>query len=585
MIGIDLGTTNCTLSYLLKDTSEIQLFKIPQLNRSQALDASFSFPSFLYFPLAEELESKRTALPWNQDLKFITGECAKHRGAEIPSRLIASAKSWLCHADVDRRKKMLPIDGEDLIEKMSPVEVTKEFLVHLKNAWNEKMQNAPFQEQKILITVPASFDPSAIELVQEAARMAEYPEVVFLEEPQAAFYAWIYDQGDLWRKSLQVGDLVLVVDVGGGTTDFSLIAVEEQQGHLFLKREAVGSHLLLGGDNIDLALAYFVRQKLEEQNITLESHQFHQLIHQCRSAKEQLLSENPPEEVELTLLGKGRRLIGNSIKTLLTKKEVDQLVLEGFFPLVDFTESSEPERRSGLQQIGLPFVKDPRVSCQLARFLSMSGRHVLPTTILFNGGTMKSPVIRRQLLQLLNQWAEAIQAPPVKELKGADYDYAVSRGAAYYGLVREGEGLRIKSGTSRSYFIGVEEAGPAVPGFTPPLKAICIVPFGLEEGEERELSQQEFSLLLGELASFRFFSHPSSLLENGEKVEIGTIVKDWKKHLTELHPLEVLLDRKQGEGKTVWVKLKSKVTEAGVLEVWCMGPEERKWKLEFSIRH
>lgn len=585
MIGIDLGTTNCTLSYVLKESDEVQQFKIPQTNSSQTLDAAFSFPSFLYFPLAEELEAKVASLPWNQEAKFVTGEFAKHRGAEIPSRLIASSKSWLCHSDVDRRQKMLPINGEELVEKMSPLEVTKEFLVHLKNAWNLKMQEMPFEQQKILITVPASFDPSAIELVQEAAKWAGYPEILLLEEPQAAFYAWIYDQRELWRKCLTVGDLVLVVDIGGGTTDFSLIGVEEQKGHLLLKRESVGSHLLLGGDNIDLALAYFVRQKLEDQNVTIDTHQFHQLVHQCRSAKEQLLSKEAPEEVELVLLGKGRRLIGNSIKTLLTKKEVDQIVLEGFFPLVDSTESSLPERRSGLQQIGLPFVQDPRVSCQLARFLSINGTFVLPTAVLFNGGTMKSPAIRERLLQLLNRWAETKKAPSVKELTGVDYDYAVSRGAAYYGLVREGKGLRIKSGTSRSYFIGVEESAPAVPGFSPPLKALCIVPFGLEEGEERELSQQEFSLLLGELASFRFFSHPSSVLENGEKIEVGTVVKDWKKYLTELHPLEVLLERKEGEGKTVRVKLKSKVTETGVLELWCMGPEERKWKLEFSIRH
>lgn len=246
----------------------------------------------------------------------------------------------------------------------------------------------------------------------------------------------------------------------------------------------------------------------------------------------------------------------------------------------------------GIQQIGLPFVQDPRISCQLAKFLSMTGeadhgaasQFVVPSAVLFNGGTLKGRAFRERLMTLLNQWAEVLERPPVVELSGADYDFAVSRGAAYYGLAREGKAIRIRGGTSRSYYIGVEEAVPAVPGMSPPLRAICIVPFGLEEGEERELQEQEFALILGEQATFRFFSHATPLLADGREPIVGTLVRNWKQELTELHPIEAVLPKEEGDGKTVRVRLKSKVTELGVLELWCCSPDGRKWKLEFDIR-
>lgn len=597
IIGIDLGTTNCTMAYtpiqpVDQKHPQLEQVAIAQVMSAQMLGTSFSLPSFIYYPLQEELKSKVVGVPWDAARSYAIGTYARDRGAEIPNRLIASAKSWLCHPGIDRREKLLPLETEDKDNRMSPLEACAEILRHLREAWDSTMADASFVNQIVLVTVPASFDPSARQLVQEAAEQAGYPSVILLEEPQSAFYAWLHEHENEWREQLQVGDSILVVDIGGGTTDFSLISVEEEEGNLFLKRQAVGSHLLLGGDNIDLGLAYLVKQKLEDQGHTLDSWQLQALVHQCRQAKEKLMGEEPPKDVDITVLGRGSRLIGNTLKAALKLEEVQKFIIDGFMPLVGPDERSPTEKRAGIQQIGLPYVQDPRISCQLAKFLSMTGeseegqmdQFILPTAVLFNGGTLKSSSIRKQLLTLLNGWAKKLKKPAVKELAGADYDYAVSRGAAYYGLARQGHAVRIHGGTSRSYFVGVEEAAPAVPGISPPLRAVCIVPFGLEEGEERDLENQEFALVLGEQATFRFFSHGTPKLANGEEPISGTIVRNWKQELSELHPIETLLDKAVGDGKTVRVKLKSKVTELGVLELWCVAPDGRKWKLEFDIR-
>ena len=382
------------------------------------------------------------------------------------------------------------------------------------------------------------------------------------------------------------------MDIGGGTTDFSLISVINQEGDLGLNRVAVGSHLLLGGDNIDLALAYLAKSKLEEQGHTIEDWHIQALTHSCRQAKEQLFSEKPPKQADITIMGRGRKLIGNSLKTSISLKEAQELILEGFFPLVQPEERSSMEKRSGLQQVGLPFAQDPRITCQLSKFLSMTGENesatmdhfVLPSAVLFNGGTMKANAFRQRIIDQLNQWAKKMKKDPVKVLEDCDLDFAVSRGAAYYGISSSGQAVRIKSGSSRSFFVGVEEAAPAVPGISPPLKAVCVVPFGMEEGSEQELPQQNFSLVVGELATFRFFSHATKSLSNGTEPVIGTVVKNWKQELTELHPIEASLDKNEGDGKVIHVKLKSRMTELGVLELWCVAADGRQWKLEFETR-
>lgn len=597
LVGIDLGTTNCTLSYSLlqeegsKEDVRIQQFLIPQVTKAGLQEDMPSLPSFIYFPLEEELKSKITEVSWNPSSSLCVGSFAQSRGAELPSRLIASTKSWLCHVGIDRREASLPLLAEDDIKKSSPLDACVEILQHLKEAWNSKM-DAPFHEQQLLITVPASFDPSARQFVEEAAKKAGYPEVILLEEPQAAFYAWMHTHVNDWRSYLKVGDCVLVVDIGGGTTDLSLIGVEDHHGDLTLNRLAVGSHLLLGGDNIDLSLAHLTKNKLEEKGHEIGDWQFHSLIHSCRKAKEVLMSENPPKQVDITVLGRGSRLIGGALKTLLTLEEVNHLIIDGFAPLVPAQERSKSEKRSGLQQVGLPYAQDARLTCQMSKFLSMTGEansdsmenFVMPTLVLFNGGTMKAAALRLRLVDQLNMWAKDLNQPQVKELPDADYDYAVSRGAVNYGLARSGKSIRIRSGTSCSYFIGVEDSAPAVPGMAAPLKALCIAPFGMEEGTELELETQEFGLVVGESATFRFFSHGTPKLSDGTEPVMGTVVRKWKQELTELPSIEAHLDKAEGDGKTIRVKVGSKVTELGVLELWCKANDGRKWKLEFDIR-
>lgn len=578
VIGIDLGTTNCTLASA--SSGEIAQFSIPQMVAAQTLGDSFSLPSFVYFPLPEEVQSGVVGLS-----NCVTGTFARDRGGEIPARLIASAKSWLCHPGIDRRAKHLPLQPEESGTRLSPLEATAELLLHLHNAWDQAHPEALLKEQQVLITVPASFDPSARQLVQEAAILADYPEVLLLEEPQAAFYAWLGTHAEEWRKLLKVGDTILVVDIGGGTTDFSLISVDDAGGDLALKRIAVGAHLLLGGDNIDLSLAYLAKAKLESQGHTLDDWQMQTLVHSCRKAKETLLGEGKQESVDIVVTGRGSRLIGGSLSTTLTREEVEKYVVEAFIPLLSSSERSTAEKRGGIHQIGLPYAQDARISCQLAKFLAGATEHfVIPTAVLFNGGTLKAARLRERLLAVLNKWAKEHNAEPVKELPGADLDFAVSRGAVFYGQALQGKGVRIRSGTSHSYYIGVEESVPAIPGLETPLKAICVVPHGMEEGTEETLHAQEFTLLLGEQATFRFFSHASPTLPGGTTPVLGTAVKSWKQDLTELHSLDAVLNAEGGEGKTVQVKLKSKVTELGVLELWCESNDSRKWKLEFDLR-
>lgn len=592
LIGIDLGTTNCTMAYsFLEENSPIEQFSIPQLVASTTQDEILSLPSFHYFLLPEELKAKVAGISWDPTRKFCVGSFAQSRGAELPSRLIASAKSWLCHSGIDRREELLPYTAEDGITKISPLDACVELLRHMREAWDSK-HDAPFVDQSVSITVPASFDPYARQLVQEAAERAGFPEIVLLEEPQAAFYAWLHTHADEWRKLLKVGDCVLVIDIGGGTTDFSLIGVSDHAGELSLERLAVGAHLLLGGDNIDLSLAYLAKEKLEEQGHTIDDWQMQSLIHSCRHAKEKLMSEAPPKHADITVMGRGSRVIGGALKTKITLEEARKIIIEGFCPLVSPQERSATEKRSGLQQVGLPYARDARFSCQLAKFLSMTGEvdsdsmdgFVMPTAVLFNGGTTKAAALRDRLLTQLNQWAESLGKPPVTVLPGADYDFGVSRGAVNYGKARGGRAIRIRSGTSRSYYIGVEEAALAVPGVTPPMRAICIAPFGMEEGSQQVLEGQEFALVVGEPAVFRFFSHATAKLEDGSEPMMGSIVKKWKHELTELHPIETRLTRHDGDGKTIRVKIRSHVTELGVLELWCEAADKRKWKLEFNLR-
>jgi hypothetical protein len=496
VVGIDLGTTNSALAYVdtaSGETAEHVPFPIPQVTALGEVQTRPLLPSFIYLPGPGEVPAGSLRLPWDANRDYAVGEFARQFGSQVPTRLIASAKSWLCHPGIDRRAAILPWKSPDTTRHLSPLDASTLFLKHLVEAWNETIGNTPggelLQQQEIVLTVPASFDAAARELTVEAARAAGLEHLTLLEEPQAAFYAWLDAHRDTWRGQVQVGELILVVDVGGGTTDFSLIEVGDDHGTLTLTRQAVGDHLLLGGDNMDLALAHAVAAELAKQGTRLSGTQILLLSHSCRVAKEQLYSDPTLSSAPVTVLGRSSRVIGGSIKGELTRAMLDAVLVEGFFPRVPLDAVPTREQAGGLQEIGLPYAADPAITRQLAYFLSrQSGGARLPSAVLFNGGVFKAAPLRQRVLDVLNEWAQtqaATPAPaPVRELAGTDLDLAVARGAAYYAQVRRGKGVRIRGGTARAYYIGIETARPAIPGAPPPLKALCVAPFGMEEGSE-----------------------------------------------------------------------------------------------------
>lgn len=603
-IGIDLGTTHCALSYVDLTASDGEkttqgVLPITQLTAPGAIEDCDLLPSFLYLPHASELAPGDLALPWNAARDFAVGELARSRGAATPIRLVSSAKSWLCHPGVDRRAAILPNDAPAEVPRVSPLETSVRYLSHLREAWDHAHPDAPFGEQDITVTIPASFDPAARELTAEAAEAAGYARMTLLEEPQAALYSWIQKSGGQWRKEVKVGDIILVVDVGGGTTDLSLIAVIEREGNLELHRVAVGEHILLGGDNMDLALAHVVARKLAAQGTQADPWQLRALTYACRSAKETLLSDPATDAVPLVVPSRGSKLIGGSIRTELTRAELTQIILEGFFPQVDGSARPVSRARAGLTQLGLPYAQDPAITRHLAAFL---GRQVAalaemeglagapaqgatflhPTAVLFNGGVFKSALLVERILQTLNGWLAAEGAPPARLLGGADLDLAVARGAAYYGYVRRGKGVRIRGGTARAYYIAVESAMPAIPGFEPPIQALCVAPFGMEEGTEAPLPEQEFGLVVGEPVHFRFFG--SSVRRQDQ---VGTLLDFWgPEDLQELDEIQATLPPEgRTPGEVVPVKLHARITEAGTLELEAVprGTGER-WKVEFDVR-
>jgi len=605
IVGIDLGTTNSALARCdasaAEEESRIEVRSIPQLVNPNEVAERTLLPSFLYIPGEFDFPKGSLALPWEPAPKFVIGELARKRGAESPSRLVASAKSWLSYAGVDRTAPILPWQAPEDVPKLSPVEASSQFLQYLRIVWDSgeagQQGEVAFAEQDVLLTVPASFDEEARELTRRAAEQAGYPHVTLLEEPQAAFYAWLESQGEAWRRHIKVGDLVLVCDVGGGTTDFSLIMVSEENGDLTLKRVAVGDHILLGGDNMDLALARILQQRLEALGNRIDTWQLHGLWHQCRIAKEKLFESPKTQKRPITLLGKGTKLIGGTIKTELEREDLDQILVEGFFPKVASGELPARQRRVGFQELGLPYAADPAITKHLARFLAEQVRNspeaagirrgrsglACPTHLLFNGGVMKAAVLRDRVVEVLNSWLrqegfDALGAEQI--LEAPDLEHAVARGAAYYGKARHGRGVRIRSGASRTYYIGIESAMPAVPGMEAPLKALCVVPFGMEEGSEATIPGREFGLVVGEAAEFRFLS--SSVRKQDQA---GSLLEDWGADIEELSPLEVTLKLDGQQGTVVPVRIETRVTELGTLEVWCVSRDgAQRWKLELNIR-
>ena len=601
-VGIDLGTTHCVLSYADITDSEDgefsqQVMAIPQLTSPGVVEESYQLPSFLYQAHEAELAAGSTALPWSAKPDYLVGEIARNLGSKTPIRLVSSAKSWLCHAGVDCKSPILPPDAPEEVERVSPFQATTAYLQHLCDTWQNQHPDAPLAEQDLVITVPASFDPAARELTVESARAVGLEQAILLEEPQAALYSWIEkSQGD-WRKQATCGDIILVIDVGGGTTDLSLIAVTEQNGNLELTRVAVGDHILLGGDNMDLALAYTVKAKLEKDGKRLEPWQVQALTLGCRDAKEKIFTTPTIDNIPLVVANRGSSLLSGNLRTELTRDEVNRVLVEGFLPKVAASDRPVSRTRTGLRTAGLPYAQDAAITRHLAAFLAKQqnatddlkdinlpahATFLHPTAVLFNGGVLKAGALAERLMDVLNSWLSAEQAPEARLLAGADLDLAVARGAAYYGFVRKGKGVRIKGGTAAAYYVGIESAMPAVPGLAPEIEALCIAPFGMEEGTREELPDDEFGLVIGEPVRFRFFA---SNIRREDKV--GTRLDYWTdEELSELDEIEITLPVEgRRPGEVVPVHLCAAVTEVGTLELQAVSQKDSgRWKIEFDVR-
>jgi molecular chaperone DnaK (HSP70) len=563
LVGIDLGTTNSAVAWV--DAAEalprVRAFPVPQLVAEGELAPRPTLPSFLYLAGEVDLPEAATRLPWDPAARVVVGELARAQGARVPGRLVASSKSWLSHAGVDRQAPILPWGADpDEVPKVSPVEAGARILDHVARAWAHAGR-PPLASCEVVVTVPASFDEVARELTLAAAQRAGLGAVTLVEEPQAVFYAWM-DGNDLARRrqSLAAGERVLVCDVGGGTTDFTLIDVGAD-GDSFA-RSAVGDHLLLGGDNIDVALARRVEARIAAASgRRLDAVQWHGLVHSCRMAKERLLGDDPPAEVPVAVAARGSRLIGGVLRAEVARDEVFELVLGGFFPLVP--ADARPERaRGGLSELGLPYAAEPAVTRHLAAFLGRHGATRIDA-VLFNGGAMTPETVRGRVLQQIAAWQPG--APPPRELANAAPDLAVAHGAAYYGLVRRGLGARISGGAARAYYVGVEGGA-----------AVCVLPRGAEEGTERELAQ-DFVALMNRPVSFRLFSSSVRVDQPGDVVGAAAEAAD----LAELPPLVTVL-RAPGR-RDARVRVRARLTEVGTLELWCVGDGER-WRLSFDLR-
>ncbi|MET0389331.1 MAG: Hsp70 family protein, partial [Polyangiales bacterium] len=485
---------------------------------------------------------------------------------------------------------LLPVNAAADVQKLSPLAATVEYLKHLRSAWDQAHPDAPLASQLLSLGVPASFDPAARELTVEAARQAGLEQAVLIEEPQAALYSWLGAAAAQWREQVKVGDVILVVDVGGGTSDFSLISVREREGDLELERIAVGEHILLGGDNMDLALAYFLKGKLEAAGQALDAAQLSALTQVARGAKERLLNHLDEASAPVVLPGRGSKLVGGTIKTQLDRADLEQVLLDGFFPTVEADARPTTRARGALTQVGLPYAQDPAITRHMAAFLGRQAgalgaseqAFVRPTALLFNGGVFKSELLRERVRSVLDAWLAAAAAEPVRVLAGADLDAAVARGAAYFGWVRTGNGIRIRGGTAMAYYVGVESAMPAVPGLPPPLSALCIAPFGMEEGTRADMPPETFGLVVGEPVRFHFFGSTTRRDDHA-----GSVLEHWREsELSALQDIELTLAAVQHKpGEVVSVQLQAAVTEVGTLQLEAVAESSgERWRVELDTR-
>lgn len=597
-VGIDLGTTNSALAYVdtTKTPQEVVTFSIPQLVAAGTVESVEVLPSFHYEPASGEFAPGQLRLPGRSaDEPVVVGRFARDHGTQVPARLVASAKSWLCHPGVDRQADLLPWQAPPAVTRLSPVEASARYLAHLRAAWDAAFPGEPLAAQEIALTLPASFDEIARELTIQAARKAGLPKVVLIEEPQAAFYAWLHKHAADWTGRVHPGQTILVVDIGGGTSDFTLIRVRPgaKGARAKFHRVAVGEHLILGGDNLDLALAKRLEERMLGPGKTLDPERWGGLIRRARDAKERLLAENAPEKLAITLGGGGTRLIGGGLRCDVSRDEVEAWLVEGFLPPVRPEEKPE-RRRSGFQEFGLPYAVDAAITRHLAAFLAAHaqsasddpsrpvapGTLARPDVILFNGGFFHSPRLARRLLDVLSSWfrspAEPDWSPVV--LDHDRLDLAVARGAAYYGLVRRGEGVAISAALPRSYYVGMVEQGKQAGDS---LRALCVMPAGTEAGADVDLTAREFDLRVGQPVEFRLFVSSTRLNDPA-----GAVVEIDPAEMTTLPPMRTVLQGpRKSETATLRVRLQSRLTEIGTLDLWCVETGgSRRWKLQFDVR-
>ncbi|MGE0430845.1 MAG: Hsp70 family protein [Planctomycetota bacterium] len=616
IVGIDLGTTNCALAYIDSEEATadgapptVHVLQIEQLVKPGASEGRELLPSFLFVPAAAEKDKLNLELPWGNP-GYATGVFARDRGAERPGCLVSSAKSWLCHSGVDRTAAILPWNTEEDVEKVSPLEASARYLRHLRDAFDHTVlggdkkliKKCGMAESQVVLTIPASFDAVARELTSRAAEMAGLTNLTLLEEPQAAFYAWLEQRGEKWRKDVSEGDVVLVCDIGGGTTDFSLIAVRSEGGDMQLDRVAVGDHTLVGGDNMDLLLAHTISQRIEKGDKTvkggkekLTTKQFLGLIRGCSRAKEKLLTQTgkgKASDVEtISVLGSGSKVIGGAIKVELSRDDVEKLLVDGFVPACKLDDKPTSGPKFGLREVGLPWAHDAAITRHLAAFLARvtdNGAQHVPTHILFNGGVMKADRLRERLLETVGGWfgsgGKKKGEGGLSVLEDSQLDLACSLGAVAFGrTVRNEGGIRIRGGVAQTYYLGIAGAAPAVPGMAPPMRALTVLPFGTEEGSAVELPGHEFELVAGEEVEFPFLSSRT------RQADPAGVFVDELDEIEEIARLTLSIgakDKHKDDRGHIPVRLEARVTEVGTLEVWCVqtGDGDGRWKLEVSVR-
>ena len=591
IIGIDLGTTNSAVSYVdLTDDAiknkGIKLFKVLQLTGSGEISPLPVLPSFCYIPGKYDIAEDSIRLPWISDEINFVGKFARDHGAKIPSRLVSSAKSWLCHSNADRRAKILPWGSGDDVNKISPVQATASYLKHIRISWNSTKGDDDalyLENQMIIITVPASFDEVARDLTIEASKLAGLRNVTLLEEPLAAFYSWLIKHEDNWQDCIKPGELVLVCDVGGGTSDFTLITLRETEGTPRFERIAVGDHLILGGDNIDLALARYIEKKFKQSG-RLSSDRWKTLCHLCRQAKENILNDGVNSET-ITMMGEGSRLIGGTLTARLKRSKLESLIMEGFFPVVENHQPEMGKIRKGISEFGLPYETEPAITRHIGFFLEkhkddvkkILGKKPFPDFILFNGGSLKSDLIQKRIQDSVRYWFGETSTTRPSILENSAPDLAVALGAAYYGLVKIGKGVRVGSGSARSYYLGFERKN----GDGQNKKfAVCLVERGLDEGEQICLPDKKFQVLANQPVNFDLYS---STYRSGDRSGDEILIDDT---LTPLPPLQTIIQFGQkGTKKEIPIQIEAEFSEMGVLFLWCRSlSTPHRWRLQFQLR-